>query len=277
MSTPEKGSGSSPAGAETRPAPVVFISHGSPMVALDGGVYSQALARFGESFTPQAIVAISAYWEHTHGVQITAADRPKLIYDFGGFPPALYDLTYEAAGDPALAREVQAALGENSVAATLDPERGWDHGVWIPLRLMYAQALAPIVQISLPLNSSPEQLFRIGEALARFRNKGVLIVASGGLVHNLQRIRADRKDSPPHAWAEEFDKWAKEAIERKDFPALFSYRRFAPHAKLAVPTSEHLAPLFVALGAARPYSQVVAIFEGFQYASISMRCFALES
>ena len=277
MSTPEKVAGSLPAGAETHPAPVVFISHGSPMVALDGGAYSQALSKFGKSFAPQAILAISAHWEHAHGVQITAGDRPKPIYDFGGFPPALYDLTYEAAGDPAFAREVHTALAEISVAATLDPERGWDHGVWIPLRLMYPQARAPIVQMSLPLNSSPEQLFRIGEALARFRNKGVLIVASGGLAHNLQRIRPGQKDSPPHAWAEAFEKWAMEAIERKDFPALFSYRRFAPHAKLVVPTSEHLAPLFVALGAAHPYSKVLAIFEGFQYASISMRCFALES
>ncbi len=277
MSTPETGSGWAPDAVGARPAPVAFVSHGSPMVALDGGPYAQALEKFGAAFTPRAILVISAHWEHAHSVLITAAERPKLLYDFGGFPPALYDLTYEAAGDPALAREVQGALGEINVAATLDAERGWDHGVWIPLRLMYPQAAAPVVQMSLPLNSPPDQLFRIGETLGRLRNQRVLIVGSGGLVHNLQRIRPGQKDSPPHAWAEDFEKWAMEVIERQDFATLFGYRRYAAQARLAVPTPEHFAPLFVALGAAHPYSRVVTIFQGFHHASISMRCFALES
>lgn len=265
-----------PALSDARLAPVAFISHGSPMVALEGGSFAQALEKFGESYAPQAILVMSAHWEHSHGVQITAGDRPKLLYDFGGFPPALYDLTYDAEGSPTLAEEVQGALNEIGVGATLDRERGWDHGVWIPVRLMYARALAPVVQVSLPLRSSPEQLFRMGEVLARFRRKATLILGSGGIVHNLHRMRPDQRDSPPHSWAEEFQKWVREAVERKDYTTLFSFRRLAPHAKLAVPTLEHFAPLFLILGAAHPYSRVAPIFEGFQYASISMLCFALE-
>ncbi len=265
-----------PALSEARLAPVAFISHGSPMVALEGGRYAEALEKFGESYAPRAILVISAHWEHSHSVQITAGDHPKLLYDFGGFPPALYDLTYDAAGNPALAQEVQGALRDIGVGATLDRERGWDHGVWIPLRLMYARASAPVVQVSLPLKSSPEQLFRMGEVLARFRSKGTLILGSGGLVHNLLRVRPDQRDSPPHPWAEEFEKWVREVVDRKDYATLFNFRRLAPHVKLAVPTPEHFAPLFVVLGAGHPYSRVVPIFQGFQYASISVSCFALE-
>jgi len=256
--------------------PVAFISHGSPMVALERGPYAEALEKFGRSLSPAAILAISAHWEESLGIRIAAAQRPKLIYDFGGFPAPLYQLKYDAPGSPALATEVEGALRESGLLASLDLQRGWDHGVWIPLRLMFPEARVPAVEISLPMNSKPEQLFKVGAALAQLRKKNVLILGSGGVVHNLGQFRPDRKEGPIDGWASAFESWVKDAIRRQDFAALMNYTRQAPNASLAVPTPEHFAPMFVVLGAAQPYKKVESIFDGFQYGNISMHSFALQ-
>lgn len=254
---------------------MVFVSHGSPMAALDQGPYSAALARFGQSVDPQSILVISAHWAASGGVRVSSAERPELIYDFGGFPDALYDLKYPAPGSPPMAAAACDALRAAGIVAALDPERGWDHGTWVPLRLMFPQARVPVVELSLPARALPERLFQIGKALARFSSAGTLILGSGGIVHNLRLFRGDLKDAPPAAWARDFENWVREQIERRDYSALFNYRKAAPHAALAVPTTEHFAPLFVVLGAARDGSRLVPIFEGFEYESISMFCFAL--
>ncbi len=255
--------------------PVAFVSHGSPMVALERGPYADVLEKFGRSLNPAAILVISAHWEESLGVRILAAQRPKLIYDFAGFPAPLYQLKYDAPGSPALATAVEDALRESGLLANLDPQRGWDHGVWIPLRLMFPGARVPVVQISLPISSKPEQLFKVGGALAQFRKKNVLILGSGGVVHNLSLFRPDRKEGPVEGWASDFESWVKDAIRRQDFAALMNYSRQAPHAARAVPTPEHFAPLLVVLGAAQPYKKVESIFDGFQYGNISMHSFAL--
>ena len=256
--------------------PVVFISHGSPMVALERGPYAEALEKFGSSINPAAILVVSAHWDESLGIRIAAAQRPKAIYDFGGFPAPLYQMKYDAPGSPTLAARVEDALRESGFLASLDPQRGWDHGVWIPLRLMLPEARVPVVQISLPMSSRPEQLFKVGGALAQFRKENVLILGSGGLVHNLRQFRPDMKDGQVDSWASDFENWVKDAIHRQDIAALMNYARQAPHAALAVPTPEHFAPLFVVLGAAQAYTRVDSLFDGFQYGSISMHCLALQ-
>lgn len=165
--------------------PAVFVSHGSPMTVLDRGPYAQALAAFGRTAEPRAIAVISAHWQEP-GIRIASGAKPKLIYDFGGFPRALYELRYDAPGSPEMASEVKAELAHAGFEAALDEQRGWDHGVWVPLRLMFPEARIPVVAVSLPYGQSPEELYRLGKAIGTLRERGVLIVGSGGIVHNLR-------------------------------------------------------------------------------------------
>ncbi len=255
--------------------PAVFISHGSPMTALESGPYGQALAAFGKSIVPNAILVISAHWQEPE-IRIASGARPELIYDFGGFPRELYELKYPAPGSPELAKEAAVELRRAGFEAALDPGRGWDHGLWVPLRLMFPEARIPVVQISLPMRWLPNELYRVGEALREFRNKGVLIVGSGGIVHNLRLLNWVRKDASPDAWAEEFQQWVRSALERRDLEALFEYEKLAPQVAMAVPTPEHFIPIFPVLGAAGEYSRVAPIFEGIEYGNMSMYSFYLE-
>ena len=146
--------------------PVVFVSHGSPMVAIETGPYQEALERFGREHRPGAMVVISAHWESGDTVRIASAAKHRLVYDFGGFPRELYELTYPAAGDPGLARRIDGMLRDADVPSALDAARGLDHGVWVPLRLMYPKADVPVVELSIPTTRSPAELLRIGELLS---------------------------------------------------------------------------------------------------------------
>lgn len=254
--------------------PAVFVSHGSPMTALESGPYAHALAEFGKSVSPAAIIVISAHWQEP-GIRIASAARPELIYDFGGFPRALYELKYPAPGSPELAERVAAALGRPGFDTTLDARRGWDHGVWVPLRLMFPEARIPVLEISLPTRWSPQELYRVGEALAPLREKAVLILGSGGIVHNLRLMNFAQKEAPSETWAREFQDWVRSAVERRDLSSIFNYQKLAPQVARAVPTEEHLAPLFPVLGAAGDYSYVRPIYEGIEHANMSMYSFAL--
>jgi 4,5-DOPA dioxygenase extradiol len=140
---------------------------------------------------------------------------------------------------------------------------------------MFPAARIPVVEISLPMGWSPEELYRVGKALATFRRKNVLVMGSGGIVHNLRLLNWAQKEAPPDAWAEEFQDWVRSAIEQRDLAALFGYEKLAPHVKLAVPTAEHFVPLFPVLGAAGEYGRVVPVFEGIEYGNISMYTFQL--
>ena len=254
--------------------PAIFISHGSPMVAIERGPYQDALATFGASVKPSAIVVISAHWD-THGtVRITSTDKHSAIYDFGGFPAALYALKYDAPGAPELAIRIAKLLAAKSISAVLDGSRGLDHGAWVPLHLMFPKADVPVVEISIPTSYAPEKLFEIGQMLAPFRAEGVLLMGSGGIVHNLRTVDFANHDGAAEKWAEEFDQWFSAALERKDYATLFAYES-APHAAAAVPTPEHFVPVFVAMGAGEGAETLTTLYEGFEYGTISMRSFAL--
>jgi 4,5-DOPA dioxygenase extradiol len=254
--------------------PAVFFAHGSPMSALGGDSHAAALRAFGERHTAsRAILIVSAHWQVSRPLRVTAWDRAPLIYDFGGFPEELYRLTYPAPGSPLGAARVVKMLQSAGQPARFESGRGLDHGAWTPLRLAWPEATIPAIEVSMPF-VTPQELFQLGRALRPLRDDGFLIVASGGIVHNLSRVRMTDKDAPVDAWAAEFDTWVADRVAARKLDDLLVYRNNAPHARLSVPTTEHFDPLFVALGAAYPDEPVETIFEGFQYGNLSMRSFS---
>ena len=250
--------------------PSLFVSHGAPTIAIEDDGYTRTLREYGHSLAgARAIAVVSAHWEAPAPVRVNAVARPEPIYDFGGFPRQLYTMRYDAPGDPELAREIAALLG-----GAVETERGWDHGLWVPLHVMLRDNAIPAVEISLPRGVPPCELLGLGRKLAPLRDRGVVVAGSGGIVHNLRVLELGDKDAKPADWAAEFDAWVWEKIESRDFDALADYRKNAPHADLAVPTPEHFDPLFIALGAARDEDELVNVFAGFHYATLSMRTFA---
>lgn len=256
--------------------PALFVSHGAPSLALEGdGEYARALDAFCGRLSPRALVVFSGHFQKPRPIRITAAARPSLIYDFGGFPDALYRLTYAAPGSPELAREIAALLEKAGIGAELDESGGWDHGLWVPLRLAFPRATTPVVEVSLPRGAPPAEILRIGAALCELRESGVVLIGSGGIVHNLARARLDAPGGAPDSWAKEFDAWVAERLAKMEIAELLEYRNRAPHAELAVPTTEHFDPLFVVLGATAEDDRLIPIHEDFQYENLSLRSFAL--
>ena len=260
--------------------PVVFVSHGAPTAALDSGAFAASLRRFGAALTgaerPVAIAVVSAHWQVRGPVGVTGAARPETIHDFLGFPEPLYRLRYDVPGEPRLAARIAAQLSGAGVPAVVSQTRGLDHGAWVPLRLALPEASIPVVQVALPA-LPPEALVGFGEALRPLRDEGVLLVASGGLVHNLGDLDLDREDAPPAAWAVEFDRWAWDRAELQEREALVRWQRVAPGPERAHPSSEHFDPLLVALGAAWPGERPETIFAGFAFATLSLRTFAFRT
>jgi 4,5-DOPA dioxygenase extradiol len=256
--------------------PALFVSHGAPTAALDDDAYTRALGAWARQRPkPRAIVVVSAHDEARGPVRVNAGAQPALIYDFYGFPPALYELRYAAPGAPDLAREVAAALGAAGHDPVLDAQRGWDHGVWVPLRLLYPEADVPVVEVSLPVPRTPDALVGMGRALAPLREKGVLLFGSGGLVHNLRLLRWNDPFGPPEPWAAAFSAWVDERLLALDASLLGTYASAAPHADLAVPTSEHFDPVFFVLGVRNERDRLESVYEGFRYGTLSLRSFAL--
>lgn len=237
------------------------------MLALDGAGWGRAVSAFGGQLPPlRAILVCSAHWEAPGPFRLSSAEVPGVMHDFGGFPEALYALDYPAPGSPELAVEAAGRLAKAGLEATLDPERPLDHGAWVPLRYLRPEADLPVVQLSLPRPRTPELLLAAGRALAPLRESGVLILGSGGIVHNLHRLDWDGA-SGPQPWAAAFERWVQERLATGDEAALKGWRG-APGASESVPTSEHLDPLFVALGAADGPPE--RLYEGWQLGSLSL-------
>ncbi|MFC5728698.1 MULTISPECIES: dioxygenase [Nocardioides] len=237
--------------------PALYIGHGAPPL-LDDPIWSGQLAGWAADLPrPKAILIVSAHWESAP-LSLTASGAP-LVYDFGGFDPKYYRMTYRTPDATALARRV-AAMMPATEPVHQHARRGLDHGAWVPLRIMYPEADIPVLQMSMPTHD-PARLMRIGERLRPLRDEGVLIIGSGFLTHGLPFLTEFRVDATAPGWSAEFDAWAGEALSRGDVDTLAAYRSKAPGMPYAHPTVEHYSPLFVTLGAASdpndPGEQVV--------------------
>jgi 4,5-DOPA dioxygenase extradiol len=255
--------------------PVLFVSHGSPMLGLEPGPWGQALRDWSRGLRGvRAILVVSAHWEKPQPLAVTSGAAPATLHDFGGFPEALYGLTYPAPGDPDLAERIQDLLQAAGLPAQLDPARPLDHGAWVPLMAAFPAAEVPVLQLSLPIPRAPRELYNLGQALRPLREEGVLIVASGGVVHNL-RLLDWAADSGPQPWALAFEAWVAARVEGGDHASLLEDSASAPDFAKAVPTSEHFDPLFVALGAAGD-SPAASLYDQWQLGSLSLRTWAFQ-
>ena len=264
----------------SRPAggrlPVAYCSHGAPTSAVEQDQFAEALRGLGQDLPrPRAIVALADSWRTPGAVRVSAAARHVNMRKFQGAPPALSGLSYQPPGDPELARRIVEQLKEQGFEAFPDQVRGLDPGTWIPLVLAFPEADVPVVQVSLPQDASPEELLRLGAALAPLRDDGVLLLAGGGAGDGLDLRRLDRKHAPVEPWAIAFDEWLEGRLEQMDRGALAAFREQAPHAEEAVPASVALDPLLVAVGAAGDGERVRTLYEGLHHGRLSMRSFTL--
>jgi len=255
--------------------PTIFVSHGSPMLALQDSPARRFLAGLGQSLArPSAIVVISAHWETRGAPAVSLAAQPETIHDFGGFPKALFDLRYPAPGAPAIAERAAALLAEAGILVGRSATRGLDHGAWVPLSLMYPQADVPVLQLSIVHGASPALHRQLGAALQALRHEGVLLLASGSLTHNLYEFRGQPLDAPAPAWVTGFEAWMRDRLVANDHAALLDYRKLAPMAEKNHPTEEHLLPLYVALGAAGPGAQAELLHTSFEHGVLAMDAYA---
>lgn len=247
--------------------PSLFVSHGSPMLALEPGASGPALAALAATLPrPRAVLVVSAHWE-SRELLLGSAARPATWHDFGGFPASLYAVQYPAPGAPELAAQAAALLAAAGLPAALDERRPRDHGAWVPLRLMYPQADIPLLQLSLPTLAGPELQLRVGQALRELRDQGVLLIGSGSITHNLGELDWQAGPDAIEPWAAEFRDWMVARLRADDRAALLDYRRQAPHAARNHPSEEHLLPLYFALGAGARFTPV---HSGFTYGALGM-------
>lgn len=247
--------------------PSLFISHGSPMLALQPGASGPALARLASQLPrPRAIVVVSAHWE-SRELRVGSAAQPDTWHDFRGFPAELYRVQYPAPGEPQLASAIVQLLNAAGLPAQLDAERPLDHGAWVPLALLYPQADIPVVQVSLPSQQGPALQSQVGQALAGLRAEGVLLIGSGSITHNLGELDWQAGPDSIEPWAQAFRDWIVDKLAGQDRAALQDYRRQAPHAARNHPSDEHLLPLFFAAAAG---GQFKVEHSGFTYGALGM-------
>ncbi len=234
--------------------PTVFVSHGSPMMAVEDSLTARFLTELGKQLDrPKAVIVFSAHFDLVRDIVITAGELPKTIHDFYGFPEPLYQIEYPAHGATTLAKQVADKLKSHGFDPILDPEQGWDHGVWIPLRHMYPDADIPVVQISINSRLGAKVNYQLGQALSAFRDEDVLILGSGGISHNLREVFNPAPDPKGEEKVEAFTEWVNEKISSHDIDALLDYEKQAPYVAFNHPTAEHLMPLFPVLGSSDGY------------------------
>ncbi|MEO8372983.1 MAG: class III extradiol ring-cleavage dioxygenase [Candidatus Solibacter sp.] len=253
--------------------PAAFLAHGSPMTALGGDAHAAALRAFGDRhLDARAILIVSAHWQVSRPVRVTEWEHMPLLYDFAGFPEELYQIEYPAPGDPVIAARIVSTLLAEGQDARLESFRGLDHGAWVPARLAWPEAKLPVLELSFPF-ADPPQLFQLGRALRPLRDEGILVIGSGGIVHNLSRVRMQDKDAPVDEWAAEYDTWVAEQVEKRDIGKLYEMK-LGPHGRLSVPTREHFDPLLITMGASWPDDKLETIYQGFHHGNLSMRSFS---
>ncbi|ETT53169.1 class III extradiol ring-cleavage dioxygenase [Paenibacillus sp. FSL P4-0338] len=255
--------------------PAFFIAHGSPLLVLEDNDYTRFLQRLGSDLgKPRGIVIFSAHWDSPEQL-ITVDTQHEAQHDFYGFPEEMYQLSYPAPGDPALSSRISELFKNSNLPHQPVLGRGLDHGAWVILSTMFPQADIPVVALSVDSLRSPEEQYNIGRMLAPLREEGILLIGSGGLVHNLRLLK--QKDQPEQ-WAIDFDGWIAERLAAWDLRSLYAYEKQAPHVREAVPAygKEHFIPLFYAMGAADEGRRAQLMIQAYQYGTLSLNCWMLD-
>lgn len=253
--------------------PVIFIGHGNPMHALHNNKFTQTLNNIQKTISkPKAILVVSAHWL-TRGTYVSTNPNPKTIYDFGGFPEEMYKIKYEPLGAPELAKELKEKITTPKIDA--DESMGLDHGAWTVLKHMYPEADIPTFQLSIDYYKPASYHFDLAKQLGYLRNKGVLIIGSGNLVHNLGMVDFANANGG-YDWAIEFDAKVKELLDKGDFKSLVDYEKLGKSALLSIPTNDHYLPMIYPLGLRLEKENVSYLYEGMEAGSISMRSFVIK-
>lgn len=250
--------------------PSLFIAHGSPLLAIENNDYTKFLNQLGQNLPrPKAAILFSAHWE-SEVQQVSGVDQYRTIHDFGGFDPSLYTIKYPAQGNVVIAKEIEDLFIKNGISFENDITRGLDHGAWVVLRLLYPNAEIPVIAMSVNPNLTPDEQYKIGKALSALRAKDILIIASGGTVHNLRALKWT-DNGEVDVWALEFEDWLAEKLKNWDLPSLFNYDSLAPNAAIAVPPygNEHFIPIFYAMGAAHNHPKATLLYREFRYGNLS--------
>lgn len=248
--------------------PIIFVGHGSPMNAIEDNEYSRTWRRIGEELPkPKAILAISGHW-FTEGTRILDDKHPKMTYDMYGFPKELYEIEYRSPGSPELAHETKQMISKDVL---IDNSWGYDHGTWSILHVMYPKADIPVYQLSVDRKASAETHFKIGQEIAALREKGVLILASGNVVHNLAYVDFSMKGG--YDWAIEFDQYIKEKIIQRDYAGVMDYKKAGKPAELAFSSPDHFYPLLYILGASKKEDEIKIYNESCTMGALSMTCY----
>ncbi|WP_086981355.1 DODA-type extradiol aromatic ring-opening family dioxygenase [Vibrio aphrogenes] len=253
-------------------APVMFVGHGSPMFAIEASLARELLQQQQPEFSGvQAIVVVSAHWVTDGYTGVTYDEAPQTIHDFGGFPAALYQLSYPASGQPSLAKAIEQQLLQSGYQAQLQSQRGLDHGAWVPLLHLVPKADIPVIQVSLNRYSSEEDVYRLGQTLSQLREQGVAVIGSGSLTHNLRDVIPGSQQAADYVV--KLEQWIREQIVNRDVQALLKVATLQEDFARAHPTHEHYLPLLMALGASQPRDQLTILKGGVQHHALSMESY----
>lgn len=250
--------------------PAYFIGHGSPMIALEDNEYTRDIRKVGERIgIPDAVVVFTAHWVNRTQSLTRTDDVQKTVHDFGGFPRALFEVQYPAKGSIQAADEVAKLLEASGMDVHTDPNHGLDHGVWVILHHMFPNANIPVVAASVNPLLPPEAQYNIGKALASLKEKNILVIGSGGTIHNFRTLDWSKDHGEADAWAEEFDLWLIEHMQKWDITSLFDYKRRAKYAEFATPDYEHFLPLFIAMGVGDDTRTANVLHRSYRYGNLS--------
>jgi 4,5-DOPA dioxygenase extradiol len=250
--------------------PSLFISHGSPYLAVQNNEYSRFLNELGKSLKPKAIVIFSAHWE-SEILSLTYTDEIlETVYDYYGFPDEMYQIKYPAKGSVKIAEMLEDRFTNAGIKTIREERRGLDHGSWVALRHMFPKADIPVIQLSVHPFLPPKEQYNIGKALQGIGNEDILVIGSGTTVHNFKWFFPDATE--PVKEAVEFDNWLIEKIQKKDLNSLDHYLQLAPHAHLAVPRPEHFVPLFMAMGSGDENKKPMVINQTYEFGAMSNLC-----
>ncbi|PWW30585.1 DODA-type extradiol aromatic ring-opening family dioxygenase [Chromohalobacter israelensis] len=256
--------------------PLLFVSHGAPMFAIEPGLAGQNLAELGRELPrPDAIVVVSPHWMTRDEISVTASTAPETIHDFGGFPEALYQIQYPAPGEPALAARLVEMLSDDGWKSRLDADRGLDHGAWVPLLYLAPEADIPVVQVSMPASLDPRNALQLGQSLKPLRDMNILIVTSGSLTHNLYEFSGTTSHGAQYV--KDFAAWTAKSLASGNLDQLLDYKQYAPSAERAHPTDEHFLPLFIALGAAGDSYETRVVEGGVTHGVLAMDSYLFSS